>query len=83
MNSFAPNRRESQKPFGLESYSDAIEKGVEAEHIIDSHKSLSAWSPIRTEGEYGAYPLTPEQSQKPFGLESYSDDAAAGGSDAP
>ena len=41
-------------------------------NLIGGHKSLSAWSPIRTRkgNRGGAYY---RRSQKPFGLESYSD----------
>ena len=63
----------SQKPFGLESYSDNLAK-ARAKRSTDRHKSLSAWSPIRT-GWVCLRPLryAEPKSQKPFGLESYSD----------
>ena len=63
----------SQKPFGLESYSDQIELQKTLIALFEKgHKSLSAWSPIRTLSRGNGTAVFPE-SQKPFGLESYSD----------
>ena len=40
--------KKSQKPFGLESYSDADVHFINPVIHQYCHKSLSAWSPIRT-----------------------------------
>ena len=62
----------SQKPFGLESYSDLSLTEASLTHSEYSHKSLSAWSPIRTKRTPSVTTRT-RQVTKPFGLESYSD----------
>ena len=63
----------SQKPFGLESYSDEYESVEDYAKALNSHKSLSAWSPIRTQHRRCDPVASRTRSQKPFGLESYSD----------
>lgn len=71
-------------PYNLNNFiNEAIEKGIEAESIIDALLAntgnpcwISSRGKISCEGEYGAYPLSPEQVQK---IKSVNAPATAGG----
>ena len=71
-------------PYSLNNFiQEAIEKGLSAESIIDSLLAnagepcyISSRGKVSCEGEYGAYPLTPEQVNK---IKSVNAPASAGG----
>lgn len=71
-------------PYSLNNFiNEAIEKGVEAEHILDVLIAnsgepcyISSRGKVSCEGEYGAYPLSPEQVQK---IKSVNAPAVSGG----
>ena len=71
-------------PYNLNNFiQEAIEKGVEAERIIDmllANDGKPCWisrrGKVSCEGEYGSYPLTPEQVNK---IKSINTPATAGG----
>ena len=69
---FEPNRH--RKSLSAWSPIRTVLRKSTASVTIRSHKSLSAWSPIRTSSAGSAeFPPDGVWSQKPFGLESYSD----------
>lgn len=71
-------------PYSLNNFiQEAIENGVEAEQIIDMLLAntgepcyISSRGKVSCEGEYGAYPLTPDQVNK---IKSVNAPATAGG----
>lgn len=71
-------------PYSLNNFiNESLEKGIEAEHIVDILLSntgnpcwISSRGKISCEGEYGAYPLTPEQIAK---IKSVNAPSTAGG----
>lgn len=71
-------------PYSLNGFiNEAIEKGIESEAIIDTLIAnagspcwISSRGKISCEGEYGAYPLSPEQVNK---IKSVNAPATAGG----
>lgn len=71
-------------PYSLNNFiQESLEKGLEAEQVLDILLAntgnpcwISSRGKISCEGEYGSYPLTPEQVNK---IKSVSAPAAAGG----
>ena len=71
-------------PYNLNNFiNESLEKGVEAERIIDMLLAndgkpcwISSRGKVSCEGEYGSYPLTPEQVNK---IKSINTPATAGG----
>lgn len=71
-------------PYSLNNFiNEAVEKGLSADSIIDSLLAntgepcyISSRGKVSCEGEYGAYPLTPDQVQK---IKSVNAPATAGG----
>lgn len=71
-------------PYSLNNFiNEAIEKGIEAERIVDMLLAnsgepcyISSRGKVSCNGEYGAYPLTPEQVNK---IKSVNAPAVSGG----
>lgn len=71
-------------PYSLNNFiNESLEKGIEAEHIVDmllANTGNTCWissrGKVSCEGEYGAYPLTPEQVNK---IKSVNAPSTAGG----
>ena len=71
-------------PYNLNNFiNEAIEKGLSAEHIVDMLLAntgnpcwISSRGKVSCDGEYGAYPLTPEQVNK---IKSVNAPSTAGG----
>ena len=71
-------------PYSLNNFiNESIEKGIEAEQIVDTLLEntgnpcwISSRGKVSCEGEYGAYPLTPEQVNK---IKAVNAPATAGG----